>query len=95
MKGHSRRFRRAPSALPPAMSISVCAARDYPSRAVTTAGLWPLTGPPKRMARYRNARNSPAALAYPSTGGNIRFGNQPRRRGLYIGALRSTQLFPV
>jgi hypothetical protein len=41
VKGYSRHFRRAPasSALPPAMSISVCAAHDYPSRAVTTAGL--------------------------------------------------------
>ena len=91
MKGHSRRFKRAPasSALPPAMSISVCAAHDYPSRAVTTAGL---------LGRWQNRRNewrSPAALAYLSTAGTMRFGNQPRRRGLCTGALRLTGLFPV
>ena len=38
---------------------------------------------------------SPAALAYLSTAGTMRFGNRPRRRGVCIGALRLTGLFPV
>ena len=49
---------------------------------------WPLPEPP-------NARDSAAALAYPSTAGTTRLCNQPHRPDVCTGASKLTGLFPV
>jgi hypothetical protein len=43
----------------------------------------------------RASRSRPARSPTLSTAGTMRFGNQPHRRGVCIGALRLTGLFPV